>query len=97
MIQPAYRGVGRGAGAPAPEPAGGVATGPGLELVGGVTGEPAPGLVRGAAVAPEGGKDRTLSNNVVAASTQARMGSFRSHLTPRRISPLWSQKPAPCR
>src|SRR3954447_15878044 len=95
MIQPAYRGVGRGAGAPAPEPAGGVATDPGLEFVGGVAGVPAPGVAGDVVPAPADGRERTLSSNVVAASTQARMDSFWSHRTARRVSPLWSKKPAP--
>jgi hypothetical protein len=92
----AYRGAGRGAGAPGPELVGGAGGAPGPELVGGDAAAPAPGL-GGVVSAPEVGKERTRSSKVVAASTQARMGSVGSQRTPKRVSPLRSQNPAPCR
>jgi len=49
----------------------------------------------GVEVALADGRDRALSNNVIAASRQARIGSFGSQRTPRRTSPLLSQNRAP--
>src|SRR3954467_6714543 len=52
-------------------------------------------LAGGVELAPTVARERALSNNVVAASTHARMGSFGSQRTPKRVSPLLSQKCAP--